>query len=442
MRQQWRAWAWAIGTGTLVGAGALAVSGCAAPHQRQTPFMRSFDSVTISTDELRARTLAFAYAFAGTVETAADAIRESTDDATIEETALQWKIQAIPAVQEAAFRSDPLLALLDLWVLAEQMRDFFTTGDGMAAFGPRQDIAVQTSVALVEEAEELAHRVGTDVRFEEAAARVRKFAAEQPIHGRYFMRESIAPALADLTGIRGGGGLQAVGSLDERAQIMLDRMPFYTEYVPKQAVWQVELMISQSGPRLSRELSFAELKNLRKLDEMAAQLEKIGSFADGADELIARERAEILRVIAEELAKQRARITEDASMLIQGEREAIMEQLNDQRETLMRDIVALMASERTTILADIERQRTEAIDAIRAERVAILDEARTIATSTANKAVADARGLVDHAIWRLAQLMVVAGVVVLIVVVVLHRMWGGAGAGGGSGSGGGRPATA
>ena len=60
-------------------------------------------------------------------------------------------MNAIPACQRAAFQSDPLAGYLDVWVLCEQMLQYFERGEGRDLFGEWQPIAVGAARQLVEE---------------------------------------------------------------------------------------------------------------------------------------------------------------------------------------------------------------------------------------------------------------------------------------------------
>jgi hypothetical protein len=63
--------------------------------------------VSISTAELRIRVNDLADRLAGRLETMADQIATETTDRTIRRRALLLKVDAIPAVYTAAYRTDP-----------------------------------------------------------------------------------------------------------------------------------------------------------------------------------------------------------------------------------------------------------------------------------------------------------------------------------------------
>jgi hypothetical protein len=219
------------------------------------------------------------------------------------------------------------------------------------------------------------------------------------------------------------GGLEAVSTLDERVRVLVDRLPFYTEYLPKQVAWQTELSLMRNAERIRAESGLAELENLEALGPIDQRLERVAAFTEGVDDLVAAQVDRSIKALSEEVEDQRRQTLAEADALVTTQRKALIEDVSGERRAAVADVQSAIAAERRLILQDIERQRLQTIEAIRAERVLILDEARTIAASTATQAIADARSLVDHAIWRLAQLLAVVGVVALIVVIVLHRLW-------------------
>ena len=111
-------------------------------------------------EQLRARieTRQFAADFIERVTRAADVIAEGTQDAVLRANTLRWKIGASTASRRAAYRPEPELALVDTWALAVQMEAFFRDGAGRALFGSRQQIALDTAVALARDADALAAR--------------------------------------------------------------------------------------------------------------------------------------------------------------------------------------------------------------------------------------------------------------------------------------------
>jgi len=92
--------------------------------------------------EIRLRVVSYASLAAGLVEETADEIRAEATASATGKAALQWKLHAIPIIQETALQPDPLMAAADLWTFAVQMRHFFAEGEGRAALGTHQPVAI------------------------------------------------------------------------------------------------------------------------------------------------------------------------------------------------------------------------------------------------------------------------------------------------------------
>ena len=67
----------------------------------------------------------------------ADRIRTETRDPAVRRRALAFKADAIPAVYTAAYRADPLVAAVDTWALAFQVREYVESGAGRDANAAR-----------------------------------------------------------------------------------------------------------------------------------------------------------------------------------------------------------------------------------------------------------------------------------------------------------------
>jgi hypothetical protein len=122
--------------------------GCSTKGPRQTPIMRQVGGVEVSSNELRVFIRDTSDRFAGVIEVSADEIIAGTDDPQVRYNALIWKSRAIPVGFDAVFQSDPLVAVLDSWAFAEQLRQYFTTGAGKDLFGDQQPIAIRATDLL------------------------------------------------------------------------------------------------------------------------------------------------------------------------------------------------------------------------------------------------------------------------------------------------------
>jgi hypothetical protein len=341
---------------------------CTRHTSRQTNFMESSGEIDMSKRELQIRINEFAVHFAGEVELAADAITDGSSDPEARRQAILWKIHAVPEMHRAVFQNDPLAAAFDAWVFCIQMREYFETGAGSEAFGELQPIAIETSRRLETRMETLVKFIKTDDDDISAPkGRVTEFARAHPITNPVFVRDSAQATLSILTAQEQGTGLAAVGDINEIVQDLVDRITIWSEYAPRQARWQSELIFEDMPLFIARERDAAMVA-------FSAQGEDIAQSAlEVADERMLMAFDEIAR-----------------------EREAIFGALQNEREI---------------ILAALRNERAIVLEAVREERIAAFAELDAIAQRSMGTAFtegsANAAHLVNSLFWRIVLVIAV-----------------------------------
>jgi hypothetical protein len=102
--------------------GLLALTVLAACAKKPPTLLDRMEQPGMSLEELRARNYDFVIRVAGYAEITSWEIAQSSDDIAIGRQALLWAASLVPAVQSAAFRSDPAAGLIDAWALCVQPR--------------------------------------------------------------------------------------------------------------------------------------------------------------------------------------------------------------------------------------------------------------------------------------------------------------------------------
>src|SRR5215471_9676374 len=110
----------------------LTGAGCtfAVPERKLDPTVGSQQDIAVTANQLRLRMRSLAGPMCGEIELAADQISADTTNAAVKEAALRWKIEGVPALRETLFEPDPYTAVMDTWVLLNQMADYFERGPG------------------------------------------------------------------------------------------------------------------------------------------------------------------------------------------------------------------------------------------------------------------------------------------------------------------------
>jgi len=380
----------------------VVAAACASAAPRQTRLMAEQTKITASTDELRVMVRDLARPFAGILEETADRLAASSGDPRARLDAARFKTSAIPAMQEALYRRDPLEAALDAGLLLEQMRIYFDESRA-SEFGPQGRVEVDRALTTMrEDLERVIVAAGGDPEKAHATwALLERWAREDPISETFASRRSSQARLAQFTARTGTqSALRTVASLQDDIQDLTGRLDLYFASLPKLARWQAEQLllegIQQDGPLARsmagmpavpldlREIPFdVPAERRAMLEGIHAEREGLQAWADG-----------------QSVALQR---------LVTGERQAVLTAVTAEREAVLADV----AKEREIILA-------EAFERVRAEReAALVDLGREL-----TRAIAGARTeIVDHAIDRLTVLVAVSLVAIFLGALALMLIW-------------------
>jgi hypothetical protein len=349
--------------------------------------MRGQTGLQDSAEELRIRVRALAMPFSGIIEEAADELEASSPDPSTRVLALRWKSNVIPVIQSALFDPDPLVALIDTWTLLAQMRLFFDAGAGTGIPLEARAEGLAAIARMEGEIERLARSVAQPGGVERAREQVYGWAADNPIELTIASRRSAIGDLAALTAEARPGIRKAIGELTLGLGDMWARLDTYSAWLPKQARWHAELLVSQILSGDDVDGAFEDFSTLtRAIDDIAATVQ-------------------------------------EAPILVTSEREALLQALQDERiatlEALNREFLAAVdaiVAERIQSAEEvIGRERVALLEAVTAERIAVLEAVRNERIATVEDLEDVLGGLaedslmrvVDHAVLRLAQLLVV-----------------------------------
>lgn len=362
---------------------ALLATGCNPDLvQRQTPFMVNVGDIEMSSRELRVRVVEFGRHVAATVEQQADRIAAETDDPDVRRSAIRWKARAIPAAQEAVLQIDPLMSFVDIWAFTMQMERFFESGDGASWFGASQPAAIATAKQLLDDARALALRISISGDIEVHEAEIRRWADGHPIRDDLLLRDSVIGSGADLLGDQ-RGAFALVEDMNSTTREMAYRLAFYNEYLLKQVRWAIDLGGGTLMDSLDIDSTFSALRRTMALAESA---------------------------------------TDDIGAIAERERTALLEALSVERRILLAEIerqrlasFSSIAGERAIVLDALAAERVAAMESIAAEREAAIETLLQLF----DEGKLESRAVVDHAMYRLAQILAVAGILALLVVIGL-----------------------
>ena len=357
-------------------------------------------------ETLRMRMHEYSITFAADVDLAATAIERQAADSTVRRNAILWRVRAIPEMRKACFRLAPVGALVDAWIFARQMDQFFRDGAGAGAFGAFQPEAVEVSRRLVQQMRE----IGGSIAVSPAAAAefehkfIDPWLTEHPLRDITFVRESPMGRFADQSPT-GGDMLESVGTMEELAISLSQQARIYLAELPRQVRGEVDLM---RFDMLSPE-SVASMQG--DLHVSATAADRIASTAEGISALVPNER----RIVLDELSRQRHLVMDAVSVERERAVNAIIRAFAAERSELLRNVelqrlatLEWATAERREAIADVRRELAGSMEAVRGERAVVVD---------------DLRHIVDVVLLRVAIFLVAAVVLAPLVAHAYARVW-------------------
>lgn len=371
----------------------------------------------ISQDELREALLQFAGRFESTIIATANTIASETKDVSIQRRALRWKLGMTPAITDAAFLNEPEAAYVALLTLATSLDEYLTTGSGREVFGEKQPLAVATSGELVAAAIDVGNRFLDEKQLARVTAEVEALVRDQPIRGEFVAEKvqslvaasAMSPIFDWITAIP-MSPFRALQGVDHGAQAIHEfndtamQMTRVVDSMPRMIRWNLQLLA----------LDLSEQGNIE------ASVESFATLARSAESL--------------------SKTAEDLPGMLQAllaEAERSGKSLEPLATSIERSATAVAAAGEAWggLVAELSKppedptrpsrpfdirewQATaEQITAAATELRTLLDSAGALAGSDAlagplaeistriDRAESGARALVDHAAWRLLQLV-------------------------------------
>jgi hypothetical protein len=342
---------------------------------------------TVDAENLRVHTRVLLGPFSGQIEETGDQIAAGATDPRIRKEALIWKADAIPALRASLFRADPLVAVLDTWVLAEQLIDYLETGPGRARLGEWAEVALVAPREMRTELMELVDLVIPGEGLERGRQFVESWAAANPIVDSIASRRSIIQEATSFKTRAGVGGAELVGSLAVTLDDTLRQVEAYAIYIPKQARWEAQLAVVEL---LGEENLDRAVKTLPVLLDSA---ESLGGTLEDLPGLVSAEREAVLAAL------RRERI--ESLEFLRRERIETLAQIAAERAAVLSGADAISL----TVIEALGQELAAMADLVDSQRSRVMVDAERIAGSELDHAFANAESLVDHICWRLVWIL-------------------------------------
>ena len=315
----------------------------------------------LTQQELNARLMTREYAklFFTQVEDSADLIAQSypADDTLHQSYVLLWKIHAEQGLQQAAYQTSPMSALIDTWVFTAQMNQFYAEGEGADLFTVGH--AVNTARSLDQEAEKLAKGVLSSSDFKKSKAFVAEFVASNPFKDLTFRstpayREWLAYLGKDESQI-----VQSLGTMPEAMSDASDRLSLMADQTPKLMSWKAELVAMNSS--LTGEDLSMTLESLRQTSaSMQDFIENNPEYMQTLASIMSAEMQPLLNDLSDKTDQKLAMLSDERVALekmVTREREALVQMIEKERL----EIAGIVTSERELFTQDLDRVSQEVV---------------------------------------------------------------------------------
>ena len=276
---------------------AILATGCSPSSQQQSQKDLNPTTGNFTEEQLRDRLEVFHEAFDAYVKQAAVQIDQKNDSPRSRRMTLLWRIRMIQAMHEVLSQNNPVVGLIEAWVLSERHRLYLTDGEGQTFFGGGQSIAVNSAELVIGHITRLAREFFPVEQFERTEAQILAFARNNPMSGTFArimvpatvsrddqpnpFLDALQLPLAPFQALRGVDRTPAaIGRVADSG----DRFSDVVQELPESLRWQLALLF----------YDIEESDTIQSLKANAAEFSKATSdLAGTADELPERLRNEL-----------------------------------------------------------------------------------------------------------------------------------------------------
>jgi hypothetical protein len=381
----------------------LLTLGCTAHNTRKASSFKSAKNITSSAPELSSRNQSLLALYSAEIETAADTIISESHSPAAQRQALIWKAEAIPVMQTSLLNSDPVAALLDSWAFIFQMTAYMERPASKQRMGKSYPVVVETLRNMEAEMERLILTAAPTANVADLRQRVGAWAEAHPIQASLTGRQSVDPDVIRKVGLSDLGIKTSIKTLAEGLGDLTDRLDSYNVYLPKQARWQAELLLTDftHDPQISTALS--------NIAELSGTAKEATSSIDRMPDLVNQTRD----MMTANIASQRL----SAQAFFDEQRIKTLFALQQERIATM----AAMDGERLAATADFRKERQAALETLRGQEIAVMTEFEAFSAKTTQDLDAKGRGLIDYLFLRALELMLLMMVLCAVVAWVLLR---------------------
>jgi hypothetical protein len=363
--------------------------GCASGTTRKTSSIKSAKTVEASAAELSSRNQSLLALYSSEIEAAADKIISESSSPVVRRQALVWKAEAIPVMQTSLLNTDPVAAVFDTWVFLYQMTEYMGRPASGQALGEFRSVVTETLKNMDVEMERLVLTAAPSANIGDLRQKAESWAKAHPVQSSLAGRPSADPDMIRRVAQEDLGTMASLKALGESLGDFAARLNSYNAYFPKQARWQVELMLGD----ITRDPQFSAA--MSDVATVSNSLAKTSGVMERIPEIVGQvQRAAQAGVDGQRLAVQ---------AFLRNERLESLDALQQERIATL----AAMRSERLAATADLRGERQIVLDALHNDELEIMDEVNVAIEKGKKDLDTTGRGLIDHFFWRALELVLV-----------------------------------
>tara|TARA_B100000809_G_scaffold178853_1_gene176496 strand:+ start:447 stop:1619 length:1173 start_codon:yes stop_codon:yes gene_type:complete len=182
------------------------------------------------------------------IELAADSIKNSSQDLTLQKNALKWKLNAIKELKRIGFQTTPKIALLDTWSYLLQEKNLLKSAAPSTYFKNYDTLVKTVNYTNLSKIKSIAKKMLAQKDFINYSALTEKFAQNSPISYKNPIHTSIRDEYYASAGDRGDGlQTETVGTLSEVVSDLSNKLFYTSEFTPKTIQWDLELLLLENG---------------------------------------------------------------------------------------------------------------------------------------------------------------------------------------------------
>jgi hypothetical protein len=347
---------------------------------------------------LRQDLRSFENAFQSLIGDISESIADHATDPQVRRACVLWRARVLTQASDAISSAEPAVALMEVWAICLRMKDYLATGEGARLFGADRQKAIDAADRALAMIEGVVDKHLSPPHRKAAAREIGKYASQHPYVGTFDSSEPgplrlNSPLLSGMKGILGlplapfvaaGKVSQGVGYIKDWGPVV-SRLTDVVEDYPQSVRWQADRL----------------LLDLDQAPSFQQAVQSVNRISDSADQLS--------RTVSQ------------------------FQPIADRYADLIQALPADTAAQVESVLAALDRNptaqsATQSLDRISASSEQLIAAAQALPVSlqqaldrSSQSAGVQGQDLVDHIAWRIAQLLVLAGLLTAVLI-VLNRL--------------------